>query len=80
MLTTLILEGNNIRAEGARYIAEALKKNKCLFKLHIGANNIRRDGAKAVADCLKVNTALIDLSLKANSIKGILKNYEHSLT
>ena len=49
----IYLNNNNIGAEGAKHVAEALKVNTSLNGL-IGGNNIRDKGAKHVADALKV--------------------------
>ena len=51
----LNLIDNNIGAEGAKAIAEALKVNPVLNNLDLGYNSIGDDGAKAIAEALKVN-------------------------
>ncbi len=56
VLTTLVLNSNNIGDEGAKAIAEALKVNAVLTELHLYHNNISDDGAKAIAEALNVPT------------------------
>jgi hypothetical protein len=67
-VTTLDLEDNNIGAEGAKAIAEALKVNMILTTLGLSANSIGDEGAKAIAEALKVNAVLTDLALWINGI------------
>ena len=47
---TVSLYQNNIGDEGAKYVAEALKVNTSLTKIHLGGNNIGDEGAKYVAE------------------------------
>jgi len=68
VLTTLILWKNNIRDEGAKAIAEALKVNTVLTVLYLGENNIGDDGAKAIAEALKVNAVKTTVLLGDNNI------------
>ena len=56
--STINLRWNSIGAEGAKYVAEALKVNTSLTEIDLGDNNIGAEGAKYVAEALKVNTSL----------------------
>ena len=49
----LRLSNNNIGVEGARALAEALKRNSTLQKLYLDNNNIGVEGATALAEALK---------------------------
>ncbi|KAL6046565.1 RNA-DNA hybrid ribonuclease [Balamuthia mandrillaris] len=65
-LSSLILEGNRIGSEGARYICEALEENTNLLFLNLSSCNLRRSGAYAVGLMLKRSGALEELVLKRN--------------
>jgi Ran GTPase-activating protein 1 len=65
-MTTLHLGLNQIGAEGAIAIAEALKVNAVLTELSLWINNIGPEGAIAIAEALKVNAVLKNL-LKASA-------------
>ena len=56
--TTITLDGNEIGAKGAKYVAEALKANTSLTEITLDDNDIGAEGAKYVAEALKVNTSL----------------------
>ena len=45
--------GNGIGDDGAKAIAEALKVNAVLTKLHLEYNNLGEAGKKAVRDAVK---------------------------
>ena len=66
--STIYLQHNNIGAEGAKYVAEALKVNTSLTKIDLRWNNIGDEGAKYVAEALKVNTSLTKINLFHNNI------------
>ena len=66
--STINLRWNNIGAEGAKYVAEALKVNTSLTEIHLDGNNIGAEGAKYVAEALKVNTSLTKIHLGGNNI------------
>ena len=66
--STINLSCNNIDAEGAKYVAGALKANTSLTKIDLSFNNIGAEGAKYVAEALKVNTSLTKMNLKINGI------------
>ena len=68
VLTTLCLLDNNIGAEGAKAIAEALKVNAVLTELRLVLTKIGDEGAMAIAEALKVNAVLTTLNLGYNSI------------
>ena len=78
-LKDLILADNDLRAEGALYLAEALEENRSLTSVNLndtqlcdcdrfghGAFTLR--GVAALAEMLEANTRLIKLSLSMNSI------------
>ena len=56
--STIVLSWSSIGAEGAKYVAEALKVNTSLTEIHLFYNYIGAEGAKYVAEALKVNTSL----------------------
>ena len=66
--TTINLQGENVDAEGAKYVAEALKVNISLTEIDLNLNNIGAEGAKYVAEALKVNTSLTKIYLSSNNI------------
>jgi Leucine Rich repeat len=51
----LDLGGNNITAQGARVLAEALPSKTVLQKLYLGSNNVGNDGARFLADVLRLS-------------------------
>jgi hypothetical protein len=61
--STVNLDYNNIGAEGAKYVAEALKVNTSLTEICLDDNEIGAEGAKYVAEALKVNTSLTEITL-----------------
>ncbi len=62
------LGGNQIGAEGARALAEALKINATLTSMDLGGNQIGAEGARALAEALKANMTLICMALADNEI------------
>ena len=58
MCAQLHLAGNELRAEGARAIADALKLNGSLTSLNVGNNKIDAKDAEAIAEALKLNGSL----------------------
>jgi Ran GTPase-activating protein (RanGAP) involved in mRNA processing and transport len=72
VLTSLDLNSNNIGDEGAKAIAEALKRLMAvLTSLDLNSNNIGDEGAKAIAEALKVNAVFRGffwLRLECNNI------------
>ena len=72
-LTEIHLGGNIIGAEGAKYVAEALKVNTSLTEIHLGGNIIGAEGAKYVAEALKVNTSLTKIHFYAHRPLVFLK-------
>eukprot|EP00325_Prymnesiales_sp_UTEX-LB-985_P018082 CAMPEP_0174754326 /NCGR_PEP_ID=MMETSP1094-20130205/105680_1 /TAXON_ID=156173 /ORGANISM="Chrysochromulina brevifilum, Strain UTEX LB 985" /LENGTH=473 /DNA_ID=CAMNT_0015960191 /DNA_START=36 /DNA_END=1457 /DNA_ORIENTATION=- len=73
VLTSLNLEANNIRNEGAIAIAEALKSGSAvLTSLNLFDNEIGNDGAIALADALKSGKSVLkELNLAENALCGI---------
>ncbi|CAF1163317.1 unnamed protein product [Didymodactylos carnosus] len=65
---TLDIGSNNISAEGAKAIAEALKTNQTLTALDIENNNISAEGA--IAEALKTNQTLTALGINSNNISA----------
>lgn len=54
-LTTLVLDHNDIEAEGAAKLAQALaESNRCLTSLSLEWNSVGAEGARALADALKL--------------------------
>ena len=66
--STINLSCNKIGAEGAKYVAEALKVNTSLTKIYLAGNKIGDEGAKYVGEALKVNTSLTEIHLDGNNI------------
>ena len=60
-LVTLNLRSNQLRAEGGKLIATALKTNTSLTSLDLSANTLRAEGGSAIAGMLKDNTSLRQL-------------------
>ncbi|MDA9573927.1 hypothetical protein N9R48_03285 [Rickettsiales bacterium] len=67
-LTSINLDSNQIGVEGAKAIADALKKNKTVTKLDLRANLLGAKGAKAIAEALKKNKTVTKLDLSSNQI------------
>ena len=55
------MDGNDIGAEGAAALADALKENTTLTALYLNGNDIGAEGAAALVDALKENTTLTTL-------------------
>ena len=69
-LTSLNLARNNITAEGAKQLADALMHSECkLTELNLAHNNITAEGAKQLADALMHSECkLTELNLEGNNI------------
>ena len=67
-LHTLIITDNEINAEKAIILANALRNNKSLHSLIMTGNVIGDEGAAAFAEALKCNNTLIELGLGKNAI------------
>ena len=57
--STIDLHNNNIGAEGAKYVAEALKVNTSLTKINLSYNNIGDEGKQALREVWNHNDGLI---------------------
>ena len=64
----LVLRSNNIGAEGAKHLANALKVNQSLQRIGLRNNRIGDEGAKSLADALMVNKSLQTMGLSQNNI------------
>ncbi|CAF4318322.1 unnamed protein product, partial [Rotaria magnacalcarata] len=60
-LTTLNLGYNDINAEGAQYLADALRNNTTLTTLNLGYNDINAEGGQYLADALRTNNVSLIL-------------------
>ena len=69
MAGVLFSDDVNIGAEGAKYIAEALKVNKTLTSVDLSLNYIDDEGGKAIADALDANKTLKVLNMSGNEIE-----------
>ena len=49
---------NRIGAEGAKWLAEAIKINSSLQMINLNGNSIGAEGAKEIAEAIKINCAL----------------------
>jgi len=67
-LVELDLNSNNIDADGAKQIADALKVSHSLRTLDLSHNNIGDVGAQVIADALNVNHSLETLILWDNNL------------
>ena len=72
-ITHLNLADNNIKKEGAEFIAESLKINQSLEELHLDVNHFGDEGIEFIAKSLKTNRTLKKLYLDDCNIswKGI---------
>jgi hypothetical protein len=66
-LTILDLSGNDMRAPGARVVAQFLSQNRTLTELNLAYNQIPSTAASALGAALKRNTTLEYLDLSLNS-------------
>lgn len=64
----LILNGNNLKDEGASVFCSLLKDNKSLKRFEMNSNKITGEGAKAVAAALASNRHLETLGLNNNKL------------
>lgn len=67
-LLGLQLQGNNIKSEGAQYLAEALKQCTNLQQLNLNLNKIKTNGAMMVTELLFTHDKLLSLNLGNNKI------------
>jgi Ran GTPase-activating protein (RanGAP) involved in mRNA processing and transport len=65
-VTGINIYGNQIGAEGASALADALKMNSSVTNINLDDNAIGDEGASVLADALKVNTSVTDISLRSN--------------
>lgn len=72
-ITSLDLENNNIRADGAVYLAMGLRNNNSLKSLRLGGNRIEDKGTEAIAGSIRLNRCISALYLERNNIgsKGV---------
>lgn len=75
-LTVLDLSHNHLGVEGAKVLAQMLKKNTSLTYLYVGYNNLESQGLKALSPALEINFSLTHLCLESNNIG---KNGAHAL-
>jgi hypothetical protein len=66
-LTILDLSGNDMRAPGAKVVAQFLSKNRTLTELNLADNQIPSTAASVLGAALKRNTTLEHLDLSSNS-------------
>ncbi|ESP02953.1 hypothetical protein LOTGIDRAFT_212481 [Lottia gigantea] len=62
------LEGNWIKAEGARCVAKMLEENDYVTDLGLGDNKLGNDGARSICKILEINGSLRSLDLSGNEI------------
>ena len=63
------ISAKSVKGRGMDNIAEALKKNATVGKLHLGCNTIDDIGAQALAKALVPNSTLISLNMEGCPIK-----------
>uniref|UniRef100_A0A663LQ90 NLR family CARD domain containing 3 n=1 Tax=Athene cunicularia TaxID=194338 RepID=A0A663LQ90_ATHCN len=68
LLSSGSLQHNNIKEDGATFLAEALLTNHRLTTLHLQKNAIGAHGARKIAEALKQNCTLKELTLSSNSV------------
>ncbi|WP_341789287.1 hypothetical protein [Rickettsia endosymbiont of Polydrusus tereticollis] len=66
--TSLDLGHNQIEAEGAKVLADALKTNSSIASLDIGWNQIGDEGIRVFADALKINNSITLLDIGYSKI------------
>jgi Ran GTPase-activating protein (RanGAP) involved in mRNA processing and transport len=64
----IYLSANNIEAEGAKWLASAIKENSTVQEIYLGGNNIGLEGAKLMAEVIKTNSASKKIYLGGNDI------------
>ena len=57
-----------MRAEGAKWIAEAIKRNSSLLEIKLKSNNIRFEEAKCIVEATRQNSRLQVINLSNNKI------------
>jgi DNA repair exonuclease SbcCD ATPase subunit len=67
-LTKVCLKDNEIGAEGAAALADALKENSAVTKINLNVSQICDEGAAALAEALKLNTSVTYIDLDNNTI------------
>jgi hypothetical protein len=67
-MKTINLYRNQIGAEGASLLANALEVNTSVTAIEIGLNGIGVEGASVLADALKLNEAVTIIALGWNQI------------
>ena len=61
-------DDNNIGSDGAKYLADCLKKNPKLQELFLDMNNIEARGTFHISEGLKNNRTLLKLDLSSNNL------------
>merc|ERR1740124_767220 len=87
-ISTISLSYNDIGAEGAKSLADALAKNTTITTISLSGNGIGAEGAESLADALAKNTTITTIILSDNdigvegakSLAGTLKKKGFSLT
>jgi len=71
--------GNQIKEQGAKRVASALRTNSTLEVLTLQGNRIGNLGAKAIADSVKGKSALKEVNLSRKFIHHTLYPFERNL-
>jgi len=74
VLTTLILESNQMGGLGCSILSENLKYNTALTTLNLRNNSLGFEGAKSIGELLSLNHTLVNLNLQTNLLD------EHSIS
>ncbi|CAF5161976.1 unnamed protein product, partial [Rotaria magnacalcarata] len=65
---------NDIKDQGAKFLADALRNNKALIELSMADNHIGDEGAQVLRDALRNNTTIVKLQLfQSNQISAALR-------
>jgi Ran GTPase-activating protein (RanGAP) involved in mRNA processing and transport len=74
-LTSLNLQHNGVREEGAMVIADALQENTTLTSLDLSQNYIPQEGASYFATALTYNPTLIHLKVHFKQSHSLYDNF-----
>jgi hypothetical protein len=62
------LSSVSLGAEGARMLAEALRRNTSIVSLDLSSNNLDAEGASVLAEALRSNTSIVSIDVSSNNV------------